>query len=285
MFALLFCVACLLPNHRGGGGTLTWGRIPQGCEEPVTRSRLLDKRGGGGHTSNKKPMPVRRHASALLPLHIGAVHGRTTTSRSRPMPLLRPATSSCTSNRCRRPRRRARDVQRLLLLGGGVRVCFAIAHASSAPTVFCGGQSARGPGPGLLSVRCRRRPHVNIRGARVHATIRKSPTLQVTCWGRRAFTCAARGGGGVNRAPQNWGGGGLGKGPGPLISDYEVWRQRRRKIFPPNPWQMMTCLNPLDALIPKIPFSVFCRYLGPGHLRGLGVSLGRILGARQLSPF
>ena len=26
-------------------------------------------------------------------------------------------------------------------------------------------------------------------------------------------------------------------------------------FFPPNIWQMMTFLNPLDALIPKIPFS------------------------------
>ena len=27
--------------------------------------------------------------------------------------------------------------------------------------------------------------------------------------------------------------------------------------FAPNPWQMMTFLNPLDALIPEIPFSFF----------------------------
>ena len=48
---------------------------------------------------------------------------------------------------------------------------------------------------------------------------------------------------------------------------------------------MMTFLNPLDALIPKIQFSFFLLNLGPGHLRGPGVSLGRILGACQLSPF
>ena len=35
----------------------------------------------------------------------------------------------------------------------------------------------------------------------------------------------------------------------------------------------------------KNPFSFFCRISGPGHLRGPGVSLGRILGARQLGPF
>ena len=30
-----------------------------------------------------------------------------------------------------------------------------------------------------------------------------------------------------------------------------------RIFFSPNTWQMMTFLNPLDALIPKIPFSFF----------------------------
>ena len=50
-------------------------------------------------------------------------------------------------------------------------------------------------------------------------------------------------------------------------------------------WQMMTFLDPLDALIPKIPFSFFCRFLGPGHLRGPGsVSVG-FGGSRQLSLF
>ena len=41
----------------------------------------------------------------------------------------------------------------------------------------------------------------------------------------------------------------------------------------------MTFLNPLDVLIPQSQFNF------PGHLQGPGVSLGRILGARQLSPF
>ena len=31
-------------------------------------------------------------------------------------------------------------------------------------------------------------------------------------------------------------------------------------FFPPNVWQMMTFLNPLDALIPKIPFSFFADF-------------------------
>ena len=47
----------------------------------------------------------------------------------------------------------------------------------------------------------------------------------------------------------------------------------------------MIFLNPLGALIPKIPFSFFGRFLGLGHLRGPGVSLGRILGVPSIEPF
>ena len=62
--------------------------------------------------------------------------------------------------------------------------------------------------------------------------------------------------------------------------------EKGSKIFPPNMWQMMTFLNPLDALIPKIPFHFFCRFLGLGHLRGRqGVRLGRILGVPSIEPF
>ena len=32
------------------------------------------------------------------------------------------------------------------------------------------------------------------------------------------------------------------------------------QIFPPNTWQMITFLNPVDALIPKIPFSFFAKF-------------------------
>ena len=73
------------------------------------------------------------------------------------------------------------------------------------------------------------------------------------------------------------GGGGSGKGAplaGLLISYYEVWCQRRRKnllsirngqfFFSPNICQMMTFLSPLDALIPKSPFSFFCGIFGSG---------------------
>ena len=47
--------------------------------------------------------------------------------------------------------------------------------------------------------------------------------------------------------------------------------------------RMTTLLNPLHVLIPKISFPFFLPNLGPGHLLGPGVSLGRILGARQLT--
>ena len=68
-----------------------------------------------------------------------------------------------------------------------------------------------------------------------------------------------------NSAKNEKGGGAFGKRAqltGPLISYYVLWRQRRPKlllalkmdkIFSPNTWHIMTFLNPLDALIPKIP--------------------------------
>ena len=56
-------------------------------------------------------------------------------------------------------------------------------------------------------------------------------------------------------------------------------------FFPPNTWQMMTFLNPLDALIPKIPFSFFTDFWVwvTSEARG-SVSVG-FWGSRQLSPF
>ena len=56
-------------------------------------------------------------------------------------------------------------------------------------------------------------------------------------------------------------------------------------FFLPNPWQKMPFLNPLDVMIPKIPFSFLCRFLGLGHLRGPGVRLGTILGVLSIEPF
>ena len=48
-------------------------------------------------------------------------------------------------------------------------------------------------------------------------------------------------------------------------------------FFLPNTWQKMIFLIPLELLIPKIPFSFFCRifFLCLGHLRVWGsVSVG-----------
>ena len=86
------------------------------------------------------------------------------------------------------------------------------------------------------------------------------------------------GGGGVNGAPQNWGGGGqwsppkLGGGGGWEKGSIDrhhqsvIMNSGAEKFFEHSNWsiffssntrQMMTVLNPLDALIPKIPFSFF----------------------------
>ena len=57
------------------------------------------------------------------------------------------------------------------------------------------------------------------------------------------------------------------------------------KCFSPNIWQMMTFLNPLDALIPKIPFSFFAEFWVRVTSEAQGsVSVG-FWGSRQLSPF
>ena len=104
----------------------------------------------------------------------------------------------------------------------------------------------------------------------------------------RVFTCG--GGGGVNRAPKNWGGGVQEKGSIDKHHSLVIMKSGAEGaenwsiFFSPNIWQMMTFLNPLDALNPKIPFSFFADFLGLGHLRGPGVSLGRILGVLSIEP-
>ena len=35
----------------------------------------------------------------------------------------------------------------------------------------------------------------------------------------------------------------------------------------------------------KNPIFIFCRFLGPGHFQGPGVSFGRILGVPSIEPF
>ena len=60
------------------------------------------------------------------------------------------------------------------------------------------------------------------------------------------------------------------------------------KIFSPNMWQMMmTFPNPLDALIPKIPFSFFADFWVWVTSKARGsVSVGYFFWrSRQLSPF
>ena len=54
-------------------------------------------------------------------------------------------------------------------------------------------------------------------------------------------------------------------------------------FFFPNTWQMMTFLNPLDALIPKIPFPFFAEFC-VGVTSGVWglVSVG-FWGSRRLS--
>ena len=55
--------------------------------------------------------------------------------------------------------------------------------------------------------------------------------------------------------------------------------------FSPNPWQMMTFLNPLDALIPKIPFSFFVDFWVWVTSEARGSVLVGFSGSHQLSPF
>ena len=82
---------------------------------------------------------------------------------------------------------------------------------------------------------------------------------------------------------------------GPLISYYELGRQRRRKFFlsiengPKKRFaKYMTdedFSEPPRRADSKNPIFIFCRCLGPGHPWGLGVRLGRILGGPSIEPF
>ena len=57
-----------------------------------------------------------------------------------------------------------------------------------------------------------------------------------------------------------------------------------QNFFSPNTWQMMTFLNPLDAVIPKIPFSFFVDFWVWVTSEAPEVSLGRILGVLSIEP-
>ena len=96
------------------------------------------------------------------------------------------------------------------------------------------------------------------------------------------------GGGGVNRAPQNWGGG-RAQLTGPLISYYKLrnfFPAFKMVIFPPpNTRQMRIFLNPLGALIPKVPFSFVAEFwVRVTFGAPLSVSVG-FRGDRQLGLF
>ena len=58
-----------------------------------------------------------------------------------------------------------------------------------------------------------------------------------------------------------------------------------QKKFSPNPWQMMTFLNPLNALIPKIPFSIFADFWVWVTSGAQGSVLVVFLGAPSIEPF
>ena len=76
---------------------------------------------------------------------------------------------------------------------------------------------------------------------------------------------------------------------GPLISYNGLWRQRQPEFF--SALKISSIIfsakymanddfskTPRRADSTNLIFIFFCRILGPGHLRGPGVSLGRILG-------
>ena len=56
------------------------------------------------------------------------------------------------------------------------------------------------------------------------------------------------------------------------------------KLFSPKTRQMMIFLNPLDALIPKIPFSFFADFWVWVISEARGSVSAGFLGSRQLSP-
>ena len=63
------------------------------------------------------------------------------------------------------------------------------------------------------------------------------------------------------------------------------WSIESGQFFPPNTWQIMTFLNPLDVLIPKIPFSLFFfAEFSVLVTSRPGLSLDRIFGGREWSP-
>ena len=105
-------------------------------------------------------------------------------------------------------------------------------------------------------------------------------------------------GGGVNRAPENWGAGGSGKDSidktiNQLFSVTLLPKAPKnilriedgQNVFSSSIWQMMVFLNPFDAMIPKILFSFFAHFWVRVTSEARGSVLGGFWGVRQLSPF
>ena len=114
----------------------------------------------------------------------------------------------------------------------------------------------------------------NIVGAQyswIDKSIAKCPKIPQTalfaCSGHVGFSLPGGGGGSIE--PPKTGGGGFGKRAqltGTINQSLSSLAPKAPKIFSstkigrffsPNIWQMTTFLNPLNALIPKIPFSFF----------------------------
>ena len=125
---------------------------------------------------------------------------------------------------------------------------------------------------------------------------RGDPLTCSVCLGCKGAERLSIGGGG-NRAPQNGGGGGVWekgsidrtinqlRGNLALKAPKIFWRIKNGQIFCPKYTASDDFSEPPRRTDSKNPIFILCRFLGLGHLRGPGVSLGRILGARQLSPF
>ena len=98
-------------------------------------------------------------------------------------------------------------------------------------------------------------PQMGGNGGR-QALVQQLVQTALNSWGVGFST--SRGGGGFRKKAQL---------TAPLISSYDLWRLFRPKYE--DTWQLMTFLNPLDALIPNIPL-YFLLKLGSGSPRGPG---------------
>ena len=119
-------------------------------------------------------------------------------------------------------------------------------------------------------------------------------TSYVLCLEKSGFPIGGKEG--VNGAPpkMGWGFGQRAQLTVLLIIYHELWRLRRRtfflsiktgQFFSRTTWHMIRFLNRLNALLANFPFPFFFFLRNSGHLRGPGVSLGRILWGPSIEPF